>query len=163
MKQYEIAVIPGDGIGNGVVPEGLAVLERLGSLFDIRFTFRTFPWSCGLYKKTGKMSPDDGLSRLRDHDAIFFEQWAGLMCRTIFPSGGCSSQFAANLTNTLISGQCVCCPASFRQCTAKPLSDRLLGRARKLRRRIFANRRMSIRRNRPGACHPACRVYPPRH
>jgi tartrate dehydrogenase/decarboxylase / D-malate dehydrogenase len=72
MKNYEIAVIPGDGIGNEVVPEGLAVLERIGSLSDIRFTFRTFSWSCELYKKTGKMIPYDGLSRLRDHHAIFF-------------------------------------------------------------------------------------------
>jgi tartrate dehydrogenase/decarboxylase/D-malate dehydrogenase len=72
MKQYEIAVIPGDGIGNEVVPEGLRILERVGSLFDIRFNFRTFDWSCELYKKTGKMIPDDGLNRLRDHDAIFF-------------------------------------------------------------------------------------------
>jgi tartrate dehydrogenase/decarboxylase/D-malate dehydrogenase len=72
MKQYQIAVIPGDGIGKEVVPEGLRVLQRIGSLFDIGFSFRSFDWGCDFYKKTGKMMPGDGLDRLRDHDAIFF-------------------------------------------------------------------------------------------
>ena len=72
MKQYKIAVIPGDGIGNEVVPEGLRVLERIGSLFEIRFTFQHFDWSCTSYKKTGRLIPEDGMKRLRDHDSIFF-------------------------------------------------------------------------------------------
>ena len=72
MKQYKIAVIPGDGIGKEVMPEGLRVLERVGSLFDIRFSLQSFDWSCDLYKKSGRMIPEDGLNRLRDHDAIFF-------------------------------------------------------------------------------------------
>jgi len=72
MTKYHIAVIPGDGIGNEVVPEGLRVLERAGSQFGIDFTFQHFDWSCEVYKKTGRMMPEDGIARLRDHDAIFF-------------------------------------------------------------------------------------------
>jgi tartrate dehydrogenase/decarboxylase/D-malate dehydrogenase len=72
MKHFRIAVIPGDGIGNEVVPEGLRVLERVGSIFGIEYSFQHFDWSCELFKKTGRMMPEDGIARLRDHDAIFF-------------------------------------------------------------------------------------------
>jgi tartrate dehydrogenase/decarboxylase/D-malate dehydrogenase len=70
--KFRIAVIPGDGIGNEVMPMGLRVLERAGSIFGIEYTFQHFDWSCELYKKTGRMMPEDGMARLRDHDAIFF-------------------------------------------------------------------------------------------
>ncbi|MBT9331469.1 tartrate dehydrogenase [Paracidobacterium acidisoli] len=72
MQQFTIAVIPGDGIGNEVVPEGLRVLERIGSIFGFTFRFQHFDWSCELYKNSGRMMPEDGIARLRDHDAIFF-------------------------------------------------------------------------------------------
>ena len=71
MKTYTIAVIPGDGIGNEVVPEGLRVLEAAGAKFGLQFRFRHFNWSCESYKSTGRMMPEDGIARLRDHDAIF--------------------------------------------------------------------------------------------
>src|SRR5579884_994086 len=68
---YHIAVIPGDGIGKEVVPEGIKVLEAVGAKFGIGFRFRYFDWSCETYKRTGRMMPPDGIARLRDHDAIF--------------------------------------------------------------------------------------------
>ncbi len=71
MRTYRIAVLPGDGIGREVVPEGLRVLEAAGAAFGFRFEFRHFDWSCETYKATGRMMPDDGIARLRDHDAIF--------------------------------------------------------------------------------------------
>jgi isocitrate/isopropylmalate dehydrogenase len=42
MKKFHIAVIPGDGIGKEVVPEGLRVLHRIGSMFGIEFSFQHF-------------------------------------------------------------------------------------------------------------------------
>jgi tartrate dehydrogenase/decarboxylase / D-malate dehydrogenase len=72
MKKFTIAVIPGDGIGNEVVPEGLRILEHIGSDFGIEFRFRHFDWSCDVYRKTGRMMPEDGIMQLRNHDAIFF-------------------------------------------------------------------------------------------
>jgi tartrate dehydrogenase/decarboxylase/D-malate dehydrogenase len=72
MKTFTIAVLPGDGIGKEVVPEGIRVLERIGSIFGLQFHFRHFDWSCETYKETGRMMPEDGIARLRDHDAIFF-------------------------------------------------------------------------------------------
>ena len=71
MKRYRIAVIPGDGIGNEVVPEGIRVLEAVGKKFGIQFDWDRFPWSCEYYAKHGEMMPRDGLDRIRKHDAIF--------------------------------------------------------------------------------------------
>jgi tartrate dehydrogenase/decarboxylase/D-malate dehydrogenase len=71
MSKCKIAVIPGDGIGKEVVPEGLQVLEAAGAKYGIDFTWETFPWSCEYYAKHGRMMPEDGLQRIRHHDAIF--------------------------------------------------------------------------------------------
>jgi tartrate dehydrogenase/decarboxylase/D-malate dehydrogenase len=68
---YKIAVIPGDGIGNEVVPEGIKVLEAVARKFDIAFEWDNFDWSCEVFKKTGRMMPEDGLDQIRNHDAIF--------------------------------------------------------------------------------------------
>src|SRR5689334_5174335 len=71
MKRFRIAVIPGDGIGKEVVPEGIRVLEAAGKKHGLAFTWDRFPWSCETYLKTGRMMPEDGLATIRDHDAIF--------------------------------------------------------------------------------------------
>ncbi|MEA3231877.1 MAG: tartrate dehydrogenase [Thermodesulfobacteriota bacterium] len=71
MGKYKIAVIAGDGIGKEVVPEGIRVLEAAGSKFDIQFQWDELPWSCEYYLKHGRMMPEDGLDRIRQHDAIF--------------------------------------------------------------------------------------------
>ncbi len=71
MKNYRIAVIPGDGIGKETVPEGIRVLDAVASKFDIAFTWDWFDWSCETYAKTGRMMPEDGLDQIRNHDAIY--------------------------------------------------------------------------------------------
>ncbi len=71
MKSYKIAVIPGDGIGKEVVPEGLRVLEAAGAKYGLKLSWDSFPWSCEYYAKHGRMMPDDGLQQIRAHDAIF--------------------------------------------------------------------------------------------
>ncbi len=71
MSKYRIAVIPGDGIGNEVVPEGIRVLEAAGRRFGIEYQFDEFPWSCEHYARTGRMMPEDGIEQIRGHDAIF--------------------------------------------------------------------------------------------
>ncbi|GAM98267.1 tartrate dehydrogenase [alpha proteobacterium U9-1i] len=70
MKKYRIAVIAGDGIGREVMPEGLRVLASAGAVFGFEIEARAFDWSCETFKATGKMMPDDGLDRLREHDAV---------------------------------------------------------------------------------------------
>jgi tartrate dehydrogenase/decarboxylase/D-malate dehydrogenase len=71
MKNYKIAVVPGDGIGNEVVPESLKVLDVLAAKFGFQFSYKNYDYSCEYYSKNGKMMPDDGLDRLRDSDSIF--------------------------------------------------------------------------------------------
>jgi len=71
MREYKIAVIPGDGIGNEVMDEGIKVLNTFAELKgDIKFTYEHFPWGCEYYLKTGKMMDDNGLEVLQNFDAI---------------------------------------------------------------------------------------------
>ena len=71
MPEYRIAVIPGDGIGKEVVPEGIRVLDAVGRRFGISFAWDEFEWSCEYYQRHGRMMPEDGLETIRNHDAIF--------------------------------------------------------------------------------------------
>lgn len=72
MKNFKIAVIPGDGIGIEVVNEGIKVLKAISKLdktFNLDFSY--FDWGCEYYLKTGKMMDDDGLEKLKEFDAIY--------------------------------------------------------------------------------------------
>ena len=71
MKTLNVAVIPGDGIGKEVVPEGIRVLDAAGQRFGFQFRWQEFDWSCETYIKTGQMMPADGLGQLRKFDSIF--------------------------------------------------------------------------------------------
>jgi tartrate dehydrogenase/decarboxylase/D-malate dehydrogenase len=71
MPDLRIAVIPGDGIGKEVVPEGIRVLEAAASKHGLRFHWDTFPWSCETFLQTGRMMPEDGLDQIRHHDSIY--------------------------------------------------------------------------------------------
>ncbi|MGH7268027.1 MAG: tartrate dehydrogenase [Candidatus Rokuibacteriota bacterium] len=68
---HRIAVVPGDGIGKEVVPEGLRVLEAAGRRFGFDFAWSHFDWSCERYARTGRMMPEDGLEQLAGFEAIF--------------------------------------------------------------------------------------------
>jgi tartrate dehydrogenase/decarboxylase/D-malate dehydrogenase len=68
---HRITVIPGDGIGKEVVPEGIRVLEAAGKRFGIQFQWKFFPWGCEHYLSCGEMMPADGLELLKGYDAIY--------------------------------------------------------------------------------------------
>jgi tartrate dehydrogenase/decarboxylase/D-malate dehydrogenase len=80
--RFRIAVIPGDGIGQEVVPEGFRVLDRLAerSAGTLAFETESFPWGCEHYLRTGRMMDPDGLERLQGFDAIYFGAvgWPGV-------------------------------------------------------------------------------------
>ncbi len=80
MAAYSIAVIPGDGIGKEVVPEGIRVLEAAGAKFGIAFAWTEFPWDCSAYDRTGRIMPEDGIEQLSGFDAIFLGAvgWPGV-------------------------------------------------------------------------------------
>jgi tartrate dehydrogenase/decarboxylase/D-malate dehydrogenase len=71
LKTYRIAVIPGDGIGNEVVPEGQQVLEAAAAKFGFELKWTNFDWSCERFAKKGAMMPDDGIDQLKSFDAIY--------------------------------------------------------------------------------------------
>jgi tartrate dehydrogenase/decarboxylase / D-malate dehydrogenase len=68
---YKIALIPGDGIGREVIPEGVRVLEALGRDFGFGLDFEPFDYCCQRYLDEGAMMPQDGIARLSHFDAIF--------------------------------------------------------------------------------------------
>jgi tartrate dehydrogenase/decarboxylase/D-malate dehydrogenase len=70
VKTYKIASIPGDGVGNEVIPAGVEVLKALTDGF--RLEFQHFDWSSKRYLETGKYIPDGGLEKLKAFDAVFF-------------------------------------------------------------------------------------------
>lgn len=72
-RTYTISVIPGDGIGKEVMPEGIRVLERAASLygFSIEQSWHDFA-CCEYYASHGQMMPDDWKERIGKPDAIFF-------------------------------------------------------------------------------------------
>src|SRR5690554_5098391 len=73
MKTYQIATIPGDGIGKEVIPAGRHVMEALaGTSGGFRFEFKNFDWGGDYYRQHGVMMPENGLDLLRGQDAILF-------------------------------------------------------------------------------------------
>jgi tartrate dehydrogenase/decarboxylase/D-malate dehydrogenase len=73
MKTYHIACIPGDGIGQEVVPAGEQVLQVLARASQsFQFQFSHFGWGGDWYRQHGQMMPEDGLEQLRGMDAILF-------------------------------------------------------------------------------------------
>jgi tartrate dehydrogenase/decarboxylase/D-malate dehydrogenase len=68
-----IAVIPGDGIGTEVVPEGRRVVERAAANHGVALQWDEFDFASAPYwQRTGSMLPDDWFETLRGYDAIFF-------------------------------------------------------------------------------------------
>lgn len=67
---FRIALIPGDGIGREVLPEGVRTLEVLSEQYDFALDFTEFSYGCSFYLAHGKMMPEDGLKLLEDFDAI---------------------------------------------------------------------------------------------
>ncbi|TDM09188.1 MAG: tartrate dehydrogenase [Ideonella sp. MAG2] len=72
-RTHRIAVIPGDGIGLEVVPEGVRTLEAAARRFGIALEFDHFDFaSCAYWQQHGQMLPDDWKSTLSRYEAIFF-------------------------------------------------------------------------------------------
>jgi tartrate dehydrogenase/decarboxylase / D-malate dehydrogenase len=70
---FRVAVLPGDGIGKEVMPEGLKVLEAAASKFGLALSFEHHDWaSCDYYAKHGEMMPADWKDRLKGADALYF-------------------------------------------------------------------------------------------
>ena len=73
MKNYHIALLPGDGIGHEVCPEGVKVIQAAAELLgDYRMDFESFPWGCEYYLQHAEMMSSGALKILESFDAIYF-------------------------------------------------------------------------------------------
>lgn len=71
-KQWQVAVLPGDGIGPEVMTQAVRALETLAELDEtLAITYDSFEWpSHAWYQAHGESAPADYLTHLADYDAI---------------------------------------------------------------------------------------------
>ena len=70
MKSFNLAVIPGDGIGPEVVGEGLKVLDAVAKKYDLAFNKTNYELGAAYWHKTGETLPDSVLAELAKSDVI---------------------------------------------------------------------------------------------
>jgi 3-isopropylmalate dehydrogenase len=68
----KIAVMPGDGVGKEVVPEGLKVLQVAANKFGFKYDTDHYPFGAEHYLETGVTLPESALKEIGAHDAILF-------------------------------------------------------------------------------------------
>ncbi len=71
MPAYNIAIIPGDGVGAEVVAEGVKILAAAADKYGFSYDSDSFEWGCEYYLSHGEMMPPDALETLQAYDAIF--------------------------------------------------------------------------------------------
>ena len=70
MKSFNLAVIPGDGIGPEVVGAGLKVLDAVAKKYDLTFNKINYELGAAYWHKTGETLPDSVMAELAKSDAI---------------------------------------------------------------------------------------------
>jgi len=70
MVEYDIGVLPGDGIGGEVIAEALKVLDVVEEIFGFRTRRELMPYGAEHYLATGETFPDAALDRVRDMHAL---------------------------------------------------------------------------------------------
>jgi tartrate dehydrogenase/decarboxylase/D-malate dehydrogenase len=70
MQTLTIAAIPGDGVGQEVVPQAKRVLEQAAHKHNLTFAFQDFDWGASHFFRWGKMMPSGALDLLQPCDAI---------------------------------------------------------------------------------------------
>ena len=68
---YNIALIPGDGIGAEIIREGRKVIEAASYKFGIEIKWNEYPFGAEHYLKTGELLPDSSLKEIEDMAAIY--------------------------------------------------------------------------------------------
>ncbi len=71
MKNYKIAVLPGDGTGPEVVREGVKVLNAVAARNDISLELNEYDFGGDRYLATGEVLPENAADELRKYDAIY--------------------------------------------------------------------------------------------
>jgi 3-isopropylmalate dehydrogenase len=71
MNNYNIALIPGDGIGPEVIREGKKILEVASKQQGVQINWTEYPFGAEHYLQTGELLPDSALTEIKDMDAIY--------------------------------------------------------------------------------------------
>jgi isocitrate/isopropylmalate dehydrogenase len=69
---YNIALIPGDGIGPEVIHEGKRIVDFACQSNGIEIKWYEYPFGAEYYLKKGILLPDSALDEIKDMDAIYF-------------------------------------------------------------------------------------------
>ena len=70
-RMYNIALIPGDGIGPEIIKEGKKVIDTASYRHGIKINWMEYPFGAEHYLKTGELLPDSALKEMEDMDAIY--------------------------------------------------------------------------------------------
>ncbi len=70
-SSYNIALFPGDGIGQEVTRSAAAVLARASEQHGLKLQLTQFPWGVDYYEQHGRVVAPDYLETLQAFDAIF--------------------------------------------------------------------------------------------
>jgi 3-isopropylmalate dehydrogenase len=68
---YNIALIPGDGIGTEITREGKKVIEAVSLKYGLEIKWTEYPFGAEHYLNTGELLPDSALKEIEDMDAIY--------------------------------------------------------------------------------------------
>ena len=68
---YNIALIPGDGIGPEIIREGKKVVEIASKIYGIKINWTEYPFGAEHYLRTGELLPDSALKEMEAMDAIY--------------------------------------------------------------------------------------------
>ena len=71
MEKKRIALIPGDGIGKEVIPEGVKVLKAVAKMEGIELEFTDYNYGGDKYVKDGYVINDEEVADLKTYDAIY--------------------------------------------------------------------------------------------
>jgi 3-isopropylmalate dehydrogenase len=70
-REYNVALLPGDGTGPEVLAEGIKVVQAACQKFGFTMKFTEYDLGGERYKRTGEVLPDSVVKELRQHDAIY--------------------------------------------------------------------------------------------
>ena len=70
-RSWKVAAIPGDGIGQEVLPVAIEVVDASLAIDGDAVRWESFDWGCTLYKNAGHCMPPYGLDTLAGFDAVF--------------------------------------------------------------------------------------------
>jgi len=71
MNEYNIAVIPGDGIGVEVVEAAIKILDATSKINNFKLNYKYYEWGSEYFIKNKMMMPENALNLLAESDSIF--------------------------------------------------------------------------------------------